>query len=300
MTVAGCYFDEVAIQAESFVNQATLRALTYPNRKYWFNCNPKGPYHWFKKQWIDDLGRQNAIRIKFNMHDNPILSDEDIENIKGRYQGMFRKRYIDGDWVMAEGLVYSNFNKKTMIHDYPPISEITNYYVSCDFGAQNPTAFLLWGNYNNTWPCLKQYYYDGRHEQHDKSITEYANDLDTFLGDLARKTPIILDPSAKAFAIELEQRGYTVIPANNDVLDGIREVQNAMNNGLIWYTPNLPDFFREKTSYAWNTKLAEKGIDKVIKKHDHLQDAERYFVMFLVTVLLDRQDEDGGIQFGMR
>ncbi|TPR12282.1 PBSX family phage terminase large subunit, partial [Apilactobacillus timberlakei] len=75
------------------------------------------------------------------MHDNPILSDEDIENIKNRYQGMFRKRYIDGDWVMAEGLVYSNFNKKTMINDYPPINEITNYYVSCDFGAQNPTAF---------------------------------------------------------------------------------------------------------------------------------------------------------------
>ena len=45
-------FDEVGIDAESFVNQATGRC-SVDGSKYWFNCNPDGPYHWFKQNWID-------------------------------------------------------------------------------------------------------------------------------------------------------------------------------------------------------------------------------------------------------
>ena len=45
-------FDEVALMQESFVNQATGRC-SVDNSKYWFNCNPDGPYHWFKTDWID-------------------------------------------------------------------------------------------------------------------------------------------------------------------------------------------------------------------------------------------------------
>ena len=52
ITLAGLFCDEVALMPESFVNQATGRC-SVAGSKYWFNCNPDGPYHWFKVNWID-------------------------------------------------------------------------------------------------------------------------------------------------------------------------------------------------------------------------------------------------------
>ena len=52
ITLAGVFFDEVALMPESFVNQATGRC-SVEGSKFWFNCNPEGPYHWFKQNWID-------------------------------------------------------------------------------------------------------------------------------------------------------------------------------------------------------------------------------------------------------
>ena len=52
ITAAGAFFDEVALMPESFVNQATGRC-SVTGSKFWFNCNPAGPMHWFKIGWID-------------------------------------------------------------------------------------------------------------------------------------------------------------------------------------------------------------------------------------------------------
>lgn len=60
---------------QSFVNQATARC-NIEGSKYWFNCNPAGPHHWFKLEWIDKLTEKNAIRIHFEMTDNPSLSQK--------------------------------------------------------------------------------------------------------------------------------------------------------------------------------------------------------------------------------
>lgn len=47
ITLAGVFFDEVALMPESFVNQATGRC-SVEGSKFWFNCNPDGPYHCLK------------------------------------------------------------------------------------------------------------------------------------------------------------------------------------------------------------------------------------------------------------
>lgn len=299
LTACGVYFDEVALMPQSFVNQATGRALTVPNRKYWFNCNPASPFHYFKTEWIDDLKAKQAMRMTFQMTDNPVLSEQEINEAKGMYTGVFYQRYILGKWVMADGVVYSNFNKDTMVVEAPARNKCEEFFVSSDYGAQNPTTFMLWGSYQDKWYLLDEYYYDGRHSQYDKSDSEYADDLELFLSGLGKTVPIILDPSAVSFAIELEQRGFNIIPAINDVIDGIRETQTAMNDGLIMFTPNLPNVFKELGSYSWDAKAAEKGEDKVIKKFDHTLDAIRYFVMFIVDRIRDDEDE-GGIKFGIR
>ena len=75
ITLAGCFFDEVALMPESFVNQATGRC-SVDGSKYWFNCNPDGPEHWFKKNWIDKADEKKIIYLPFTMDDNLSLSEK--------------------------------------------------------------------------------------------------------------------------------------------------------------------------------------------------------------------------------
>ncbi len=118
ITLGGFFFDEVALMPESFVAQATSR-LSVEGSKAWFNCNPDSPYHWFKLQWIDQLAKKNAIRIHFLMKDNPSLSEETLRRYDSMYSGVFYLRYILGQWAMADGLVYDNFDREKMVVDIP-------------------------------------------------------------------------------------------------------------------------------------------------------------------------------------
>ncbi|MBM6441905.1 PBSX family phage terminase large subunit, partial [Lacticaseibacillus rhamnosus] len=106
-------------------------------------------------------------RLHFVMTDNPSLSDEVIDRYEHMYSGVFYQRYILGQWVLADGIVYDNFNKDEMVSN--PSQQPSRYYVSVDYGTQNPTVFLLWGKCGSVWYCLKEYYYDGRHSSRQKT-----------------------------------------------------------------------------------------------------------------------------------
>lgn len=108
ITLAGVFFDEVALMPESFVNQATGRC-SVDGSKFWFNCNPEGPDHFFKLEWIDKLSEKNLIRIHFTMRDNPSLAVHIIERYERMYKGVFYDRFIRGLWVLASGIIFRYF-----------------------------------------------------------------------------------------------------------------------------------------------------------------------------------------------
>ena len=227
ITLAGCFFDEVALMPESFVNQATGRC-SVDGSKFWFNCNPAGPYHWFKTNWIDKRKEKNIIYLHFSMRDNLSLSRKIIERYESQYTGVFYKRYILGLWVAAEGVIYDMFDVAiNVVKDYAG-DIMGKSYVSCDYGTQNATVFLLWMKIGKTWMCIREYYYSGREKEKQKTDSQYADDMKSFL-DGVKPTAIIVDPSAASFIAELRGRGYTVRKAKNDVLDGIRLVGQLLN-----------------------------------------------------------------------
>lgn len=279
LTAAGFFFDEVALMPQSFVNQATAR-LSVDGAKSWFNCNPAGPHHWFKLEWIDKLTEKHAIRIHFEMEDNPSLSEKVISRYKRMYSGIFYDRYIRGLWVLSEGIIFDNFDKETMVKE-PPIDEIANqYYVSIDYGTQNATVFLLWAKYDKQWYCIDEYYYSGRDSSRQKTDAEYSRELREFVGD--KKVKVIVDPSAASFITQLRKEGFTVVKAKNDVLDGIRATQVAMNKGTIYFSSKCKNLFAEFSSYIWDEKAADRGEDKPVKQYDHACDALRYFVYTVI------------------
>lgn len=276
ITLAGCFFDEVALMPESFVNQATGRC-SVEGSKFWFNCNPDGPYHWFKVNWIDKLHEKNLLYLHFTMDDNLSLSERIKERYRSMYTGVFFKRYILGLWVVAEGIVYDMFDAaKHVISELKDLITDT-YYVSCDYGTQNATVFLLWcKDKTGKWIAIREYYYSGRDESEQKTDSEYADDLEKWL-DGIKSRKIIIDPAAASFIAELRKRGYIIKKARNDVLDGIRFVGSLLNQEKIAIHECCTNTIKEFSSYIWDAKACERGEDKPIKQHDHAMDALRYF-----------------------
>lgn len=275
ITLAGMFFDEVALMPESFVSQATARC-SVQGAKFWFNCNPAGPYHWFKEQWLDQKKEKKMLHIHFVMDDNLSLDEETKQRYYRMYAGVFFKRYILGLWVLAEGVIYDMFDPEK--HQV----ELTGrnyrqYYVSIDYGTKNPMAFGLWGLSDGVWYKVKEYHYDGRKSSKQKSDPEYLKDFKEFIKGIRLKGTIV-DPSAASFITLLEQDGYYVIPAINDVVDGIRNVATALTEELIKYGKSCKETFREFASYVWDDKAGMRGVEQPIKKNDHHLDADRYFV----------------------
>lgn len=281
ITLAGVLFDEVALMPESFVNQATGRC-SVDGSKFWFNCNPDGPHHWFKTGWIDKAAEKNLLYLHFTMDDNLSLTEKIKQRYASLYSGVFYQRYILGLWVVAEGIIYDMFSAaKHIIED---ITETANakYYVSCDYGTQNATVFLLWrSGPGDTWYCIDEYYYSGRDESTQKTDNAYADDLEAFIA--GRKIEaIVIDPSAASFIALLKERGYKIRKARNDVLDGIRFTGTQLNLAKILFHKKCVNTIKEFSSYVWDEKACERGEDKPIKQHDHAMDAVRYFCYTII------------------
>jgi len=292
LTAAGAYLDEVALFPQSFVDQTIGRCSAETGdqgAKLFFNCNPAGPYHWFKTEFIDKAHEKMALVLHFTMDDNLSLSEKVKNRFRRMFSGVFFKRYILGLWVMAEGIVYDMFDREQ--HIEPTVDRAyTKYYVSCDYGTQNPTTFGLWGECKGVWYKVKEYHYDGRARSRQKTDEEYCDDLIAFIGKL-HLMGVIVDPSAASFIAAIKKRGIArVIPAKNEVIDGIRNVASALVEGLIKYNDVCKETFREFSSYSWDTKAQQRGEDKPIKENDHQLDADRYFVNTVVK-------RKGGVYF---
>lgn len=274
ITLAGCFFDEVALMPQSFVNQATGRC-SVDGSKYWFNCNPDGPFHWFKTEWIDKQEDKNILYLHFTMDDNLSLSERVKERYRKMYSGIFFKRYILGLWVVAEGVIYSMFDIARHIKEVVG-DQKGEYYISIDYGTQNATVFLLWLKTKEGSYCIKEYYYSGRDKGVQKTDSEFAGDLESF-GDGYKIRRVIVDPSAASFIAELKKRGFNIKKAKNDVLDGIRYTASLLNDSKIFFSATCENTIKEFNSYVWDEKAANRGEDKPIKDNDHAMDAVRYY-----------------------
>lgn len=279
ITLAGVFFDEVALMPESFVNQATGRC-SVDGSKFWFNCNPGSPFHWFKMNWIDKRKEKNLLYLHFLLTDNLSLTERIRARYESMYTGVFYKRYILGLWVIAEGVIYDMFDdKKHVCEDMEPQGTT---YVSCDYGTQNPTVFLLWSKIDGVWTAVREYYYGGRAHNKQKTDSEYADDLAEWLGDVKPKK-IIVDPSAASFIAELRKRDYKVQKGKNDVLDGIRYTATMLTNEQLRLCKCCKETIKEFKVYVWDEKAALRGEDVPVKENDHGCDAVRYFTYTILA-----------------
>ena len=274
MTLAGVMFDEVALMPRSFVEQALARC-SVERSKFWFNCNPDTPEHWFYKEWIQKHKEKNALYLHFTMKDNNSLSEKVKKRYENMYAGVFYDRFIRGLWVVAEGLVYDFFqSKKETIIKTVDMNDYNEFYVSIDYGTINPCSMGLWGVNSEGAARIKESYFDSRKEGRQRTDEEHYQALVELVEDLPI-TRVIVDPSAASFIECIRRHGeFRVKPAINSVIDGIRITSSLLNSGMIRIDPSCKDCIREFGLYRWDEK---KTSDTVLKENDHAMDEVRYF-----------------------
>jgi PBSX family phage terminase large subunit len=275
-TLALAYVDEITLIPYGFFKMLLSR-LSVDGAQLFGTCNPDSPFHWLKQEYLDNH-ELDLNSWKFRIDDNPSLSEKYITALKSEYQGLWYRRYIEGEWILAEGTVYDFFDEEKHIIDFPP-RRGEFYVVGIDYGTSNPCVFVLIGfnrqAHPNMW-CEKEYYFNSREEQRQKTDTEYAEDLKAFIEGYPVAS-IYVDPSAASFKVECYKQGIDQIAdADNDVLNGIRFQSQLLANGAYKICRACKNTCREYGTYIWDTKASNKGEDKPVKEHDHAMDAQRY------------------------
>ncbi len=280
ITLAGVLLDEAALMPRSFVEQACARC-SVAGSKLWFNCNPEGPEHWLYKDWIQKAEEKNLLHLHFTMEDNPGLDPAVKARYQALYTGAFYRRYVLGQWCMQQGLVYDFQPEKHIARELPRGGR---YYISVDYGTQNPFSAGLWCVAGGRAVRIKEFYHSGRETGRMYTDEEYYGALVALAGGLPVET-VVVDPSAASFIATIRSHGrFSVRKARNDVLRGIRLVAELLRQGALQFAPACHDSIREFFLYRWDEN---RESDRVVKENDHAMDDIRYFC---ATVL--RRDKE--------
>lgn len=293
-TSAGSYYDELSLFPRSFFDMSRTR-MTVPGSMGFATTNPDSPAHWLKTEYMDRADELNWKMFTWPLTaaNCPHLTPDILADLKGGYTGLFYKRFILGQWVMAEGAIYDTFDEDIHVVEKPPYDKPDYYIVGVDYGTGNPTVFVLLGvkempDGKTVVCCERELYYDSVKAGRQKTDVEYAKDLADFVsnlggarfpGDTQEPPPLMaiyIDPSAASFKLECSRSGLPIRDADNSVLDGIRFQATMLANGQYTIHARCKHTREEYSAYVWDHKKQLLGIDAPIKTNDHSKDAERY------------------------
>ncbi|MFF8679504.1 PBSX family phage terminase large subunit [Streptomyces sp. NPDC015237] len=299
LTLAGAYLDEVTTYPENFFQMLETR-LSVEGAQWFGTTNPEGPNHWLKRQILDrarlhlrrdgtlvetaDPDALDVARFSFVLDDNPSLPAAYVASLKRSHQGLFFKRYILGEWCLAEGVIYDSFDEGRHVVDILP--EMSRWMcVGLDYGTVNPFAALLIGlGADNRMYVASEYRHDSRVAKRQLTDAQYSVGVRRWLSTYEHRGQkgvqpswVFVDPSAASFMTQLWSDGMPgVAKADNEVKDGIRSVSTAFGEDILSVHRSCTGLLEELPAYVWDAKASAKGIDQPLKVDDHSVDGLRY------------------------
>lgn len=275
ITLAGMLFDEVALMPQSFVNQATARC-SVEGAKFWFNCNPDNPQHFFYLEWVKKFKEKRLVYLHFTMDDNLSLSEKVKERYRAMYTGVFYKRFILGLWVVADGLCFEQFaNEPDRWLQKKADSNINFISIGVDFGGVNSkTTFVataIHGNFEKVG-VIKNYKLDGAKGTIDanrlnKEFIKFVRELQS-----EYKAPVkyAFCDCAETYLISgikkaVQSEGLGVAVGDSEkgtIIDRIVCVNTLLNTDRLYILESCKQVINAMRTAMWDAKAAEKGIDK--------------------------------------
>lgn len=270
MTLAGIFFDEVALMPQSFVEQGLAR-LSVEGAKFWFNCNPKSPNHWFKLEYVDKILEKNILYLHFTMDDNLTLSNKVKERYKRMFVGVFYKRNILGLWVTAEGAIYTVYseNKEKFYTDKPDYDFIQ---IGLDFGGNKSAHTLVATGIKNDYSKLTALK-SRRIDATNKTPQDLYNIVENFIIEVQKdygEVSVIYPDSAEQTLIngikEMVRNKFPhIIVRNsikNEIIDRIRCTTSIMACGVFFMTRDCKSLEEAFENAVWSDKPKVQGKDE--------------------------------------
>ena len=262
------FLDEATTLNESFV-QLILTRMDYPHGRVFMTMNPENPWHPLKLAYYDDP-RDNVLVLESKWGDNPHYPPEAMAEMEAMLRATphLYRRYILGEWVAAEGVVFpiSPRMVKSVPHEKVGL-------VSIDPGASGVTAATLFvrvhrpGN-RRGWHVADEYVHD-RDKSGDMTVSEH---IDALLAKGWMPREFVLDPVTGAeYRTHLQRRGYQARLADMAVDRGIIITNDALASGSLTIDPTCIELLKACAVYIF----AEHS-DRPVKDNDHLPDTLRY------------------------
>lgn len=278
----GCTLQAALVDEATLIPESSwmilIQRVAMNNGRIFATTNPDSSMHWLKTNFIDN--NPDCTTFYFNLDDNPQLKDDEKDFLKRQHTGVYFRRFIAGEWCMAEGAIFDFFDEK--LHTIPRAPAFAKQHIiGVDVGFTNPTAFVLLGHNDLANVPLwveEEYYFDSKKMGRQKTTSELAEDLKTFCYGRNVKA-IYIDPAAASFKIECRRAGIQGIPikdADNDVEEGIKALSSHLYSGDLKIVRTCKNLIGEIQGYCWDSKLGLKGEDVPIKRADHAIDALRY------------------------
>ena len=234
--------------------------------------NPWSERHWLKPTFFDeDTKLNNTFSYTTTYRVNEWLDEVDIARYEDLYRTNPRRARIvcDGDWGVAEGLVFENFEVK----EFDWVKKLKEKQVvahGSDFGfTQDPTTLI------STIVDIQNkelWIYDEHYQRGMLTDEIYQMYLDKGL----KNAKIIADRAEKRLITEIKRKGISnlkpSIKGQGSIMQGVQFIQGFK----IYVHPTCEHTIEELNTYTFEQDKDGNWLNKPIDANNHLMDALRY------------------------
>ena len=279
LTAQGALLDEATTLDETFIDVVEDR-LSLPGSKLVLVCNPSGPLHYIKRNYVDAAEEDESVsHIPFELADNPTLNSYYLERLKNRYSGAMYDRMVLGKWAIAEGMIYPSVMERVA---RPPDGGAAQYTVGVDYGPRESTHAVMVARMMDGRDWVVDEWEWNQNERFSKSDTQMADEMAAWAHPRTVDQWTV-DSSAESMiaALSFVVRGRVVAADNSagSVYRGIQVIRHELDNGMLWISNKLgkcEKLIKQMSNYEWDPKGKILSEERPLKVDDHGCDALRY------------------------
>lgn len=269
-TSYGAYINEASLCVHSIFDEIQNRC-SIENSRIICDSNPDIPTHWLKTDYIDNHDpKAGIVSYTFTIDDNSFLAKDYVTALKAsKPRGVFYDRDILGMWATGAGMVYSAFDKSTMVIADDEVPSDLTYYCGVDWGFAkgHSNVITLWGDDDKgTHYLVECYQSEGEYIDH---WIEVARNIMKRYG---YGIPFYCDSARPEYVKSFRDAGISSYNGDKRVMAGIQYVSEEIKKNKVKIAQSASkDWCDDVYQYQWDKV---KGVP--VKDHDNVMDSSRY------------------------